>query len=158
MKDIGARAIQIIRDNINSKNINTTGRTANSLQFEDTFNRLIIYSDNTGAPISTLQYGREGGKIPINFVGIIKQWIIDKGITVQPIPFSKNNPRPNLRKYSEQERGINKMAYFTAKKIAKEGTERHKNNRDDIYTPAIEFVIDEFEKRHTDAIINEFLK
>ncbi len=156
--EIGAKAIQMIRDNINSNNINASGRTANSLKMDATNHSLKIYSDGTGAPPATLQHGREGGKVPYNFAGIIKQWIIDKNIQVTPIPFSTTNPKPRLRKYTEYERGLNKMAGAIAQKIKKEGTERHKNPRNDIYTPALEFVKEEFKKMARNVVINEYLK
>ena len=157
-KNLAVEAIQMIRDAIVEKGIKASGRTGNSLKGEDTGTRVIVYADGTGAPASTLQYGREGGKVPFNFVGIIKQWIIDKGLPVKPLPFSPDNPRPKMQKYTEHERGLNKMAGNFAYAIKEKGTKRHRENRDDIYTPAQKYVISEFTKRWTDNIINEFLK
>ena len=157
-KNLAAEAIQMIRDAIVEKGIKASGRTGNSLKGEDTGMRVIVYADGTGAPASTLQYGREGGKVPFNFVGIIKQWIIDKGLPVKPLPFSPDNPRPKMQKYTEHERGLNKMAGNFAYAIKEKGTKRHRENRDDIYTPAQKYVISEFTKRWADNIVNEFLK
>lgn len=157
-KNLAAEAIQMIRDAIVEKGIKASGRTGNSLKGEDTGVRVVVYADGTGAPISTLQYGRPGGKVPFDFVGIIKQWIIDKGLPVTPLPFSSDNPRPSMRKYTEQERGLNQMAGSIAHAIKEKGTVRHRENRDDIYTPAQEYVISEFTKRWADNIVNEFLK
>lgn len=157
-KNLAVEAIQMIRDAIVEKGIEASGRTGNSLKGEDTGTRVIVYADGTGAPVSTLQYGRPGGKVPLDFVGIIKQWIIDKGLPVTPLPFSSDNPRPKMRKHTEHERGLNKMAGSIAYAIKEKGTVRHRENRDDIYTPAQEYVISEFTKRWTDNIVNEFLK
>lgn len=157
-KNLAVEAIRMIRDAIVEKGIKASGRTGNSLKGEDTGTRVIVYADGTGAPASTLQYGREGGTVPFNFVGIIKQWIIDKGLPVKPLPFSPDNPRPKMQKYTEHERGLNKMAGNFAYAIKEKGTKRHRENRDDIYTPAQEYVISEFTKRWTDNIVNEFLK
>lgn len=157
-KNLAVEAIQMIRDAIVEKGIKASGRTGNSLKGEDTGTRVVVYADGTGAPASTLQYGREGGKVPLNFVGIIKQWIIDKGLPVKPLPFSPDNPRPKMQKYTEHERGLNKMAGNFAYAIKEKGTKRHRENRDDIYTPAQEYVISEFTKRWADNIVNEFLK
>lgn len=157
-KNLAAEAIQMIRNAIVEKGIKASGRTGNSLKGEDTGTRVVVYADGTGAPASTLQYGREGGKVPFNFVGIIKQWIIDKGLPVTPLPFSADNPRPKMQKYTEHERGLNKMAGNFAYAIKEKGTKRHRENRDDIYTPAQKYVISEFTKRWADNIVNEFLK
>ena len=155
-KDIGAIAIQMIRDSVDSNNVKASGRTANSLKYRDVGYRLTIYSDGSGAPLSTLEKGRPAGAVPLNFVGIIKQWIIDKNLTITPIPFSTTNPRPTLRKYTEHERGLNKMAGAIAQKIKEQGTERHVINRDDIYTPAREYAIEQFKKRHKEILIKAF--
>lgn len=156
--NLASKGIRMIRENLIKEDITTTGRTANSLKGEDTGFRVVIKSDGRGAPFQTTQYGREGGNVPLNFVGIIRQWVIDKGLTVTPIPFSASRPRPNLRKHSEFERGLNQMSYFIAKKIEREGTERYKNPQKNIYTPVQDFIVDEFKKRTKNAILNAYLK
>ena len=156
--EIGAKAIQMIRDNINSNNINASGKTANSLKMDATNYSLKIYTDGTGAPPSTLQHGHDGKKVPYDFIGIIKQWIIDKGLAVTPIPFSTTNPKPSLRKYTEYERGLNQMAGAISQSIKEKGTQRFRQPRSDIYTPALEFVKSEFKKMARDVVINEYLK
>ncbi len=156
--NLASEGIKMIREAIMSKGLHASGRTANSLKGEDTGSRVVIYSDGSGAPAFTLQRGRPAGRIPFNFHGIIRQWALDKGIQVDPIPFSTERPRPDLRKYDEQERGLRKFSWSVSQKIKREGTRRHHKNRDDIYTPAQEFVYREFVKRCGDAIINEYLK
>lgn len=156
--NLASVGIQMIRDNLTKENITTTGKTANSLTGEDTGFRVVIKSDGRGAPFQTTQYGHDGQNVPFNFVGIIRQWVIDKGLTVTPIPFSTDNPRPDLRKHTEFERGLNRMSYFIANKIEREGTERFKDPKQNIYTPVQEFIVEEFKKRTKSAILNAYLK
>ena len=158
MSDLGMKAVEMLRSNILDKGLNASGRTAKSIDFIDEGDRFILYSDMTGAPISTLQYGREGGKVPYGFVGIIQQWIIDKGINTTSIPYKRQPSAKWQPKYTPEDRGQRAAAGAIAQKIKKEGTERYRNNRDDIYTPVQDFVIDEMKKRTTDLLINELLK
>ena len=140
----GADCVAEIRQAISASGIGASGRTAASLGYRDTGEQLTIYSDGTGAPIGTLQHGRPGGKVPFGFYGIIRQWAIDKGIS-----FS-----------SDKE--LNAFAYFVSKKIAAEGTKRHTEPRDDIYTPALKKAETRFRERDIkqlrDITINILLK
>ena len=157
-ENIGGDCIDEIRRAIISEGIRASGKTQGSLTFTDTGDTLKIFTDGTGAPPKTLQRGREGGKVPKGFVGIIKQWIIDKGLTVQQIPYKTNRPH----KYSVEERSLNMASGAIANKIAKEGTERHKKPIDNIYTPALERATERFKQRWLkelrDITINTLLK
>lgn len=108
-----------ILENMSAKKINASGRTASSFRTEayDGGFRLVAGGANT-APVPTLEIGRAGGKVPAGFYHIIKQWSRDKGIQFN----------------TESERGT--FAYFVAKKIAREGTQRNKTTEDVYSTPA----------------------
>ena len=105
--------------NMETQDVNASGRTIGSLA---------VVSDNDGlrlglfgnahAPLGTLEVGRAGGIVPAGFYQIIKQWTRDKG----------------LQFGSETERGT--FAYFVARKIAREGTQRHMLPIDVYSTPA----------------------
>ena len=71
------------------------------------------------APFETLETGRKAGKVPFGFTAILVQWSKDKGIG-----FSTESKRRSF-------------AYLLGRKIAREGTERHRQPRNDIYTPAV---------------------
>ena len=139
--NIGGDCISEIRQAIVDNNIRASGRTQLSLTFNDELTHLVIYSDGSGAPISSLQSGNKPQNVS---VGVIKQWAIDKGIT-----FS-----------SEKE--LNSFSYFTAKKIEREGTQRFREPRNDIYTPALEKAVERFKQRAAaymkDVIINTLMK
>ena len=156
--NIGGDCISEIRQAIIDNNIRASGRTQMSLTFSDEFTRLIIYSDGSGAPISTLQYGRPAGKVPLGFIGIIKQWILVKGITVRQIPYLTDRPH----KYTVEERSLNMASGAIANFIKQNGTQRNMEPRNDIYTPALEKAVERFKQRAAaymkDVIINTLMK
>jgi hypothetical protein len=120
LREILERAKEQIISNIESKGIKASGRTQNSLRVEQTDTGIRLVGGGAGAaPIHTLEVGRPGGKVPKGFYEIIKQWSRDKGFQF------------------ESETRRNSFAYLTAKKIQKEGTERHRNNRNDIYSEVV---------------------
>lgn len=119
-----------IQANMANKGINASGRTSASFvaeQYEGGY-RLVLKHDmqvpvdlsprgmHLGqvfagvAPLETLEIGRPGGNVPKGFYYIIKQWTRDKGLSFG----------------SESERQT--FSYFTARKIAKEGTRRHEKH------------------------------
>lgn len=108
-----------IQVNMQSLNINASGRTSASLAvWDDSKGVYLGLQGDNHAPAETLEVGRAGGKVPAGFYEIIKQWTRDKGLSFG----------------SETERGT--FAYFVARKIAREGTQRHRIPVDVYTTPA----------------------
>lgn len=107
-----------IETNMETQNVNASGRTVGSLAVvsDDKGLRLGLFG-NAHAPLGTLEVGRAGGRVPAGFYQIIKQWTRDKG----------------LQFVTESERGT--FAYFVARKIAREGTQRHRLPVDVYSTP-----------------------
>ena len=105
--------------NMETQDVNASGRTMGSLAVvsDGAGVRLGLFG-NTHAPLGTLEVGRAGGKVPAGFYQIIKQWTLYKG----------------LQFGTESERGT--FAYFVARKIAREGTQRHRLPVDVYSTPA----------------------
>lgn len=119
-----------IRANMQTQNINASGRTSAALQVRQVGSRLeLVKVAGENAPFQTLQYGRAGGKVPAGFYYIIKQWTRDKGLSF----------------VNETERGT--FAYFVARKIAREGTHRHETPNTQVYSEPI--------KKATEAIGQE---
>ena len=121
-KDIEAileRCKADIATNMETQGVNASGRTVGSLAVvsDGAGVRLGLFG-NSHAPLGTLEVGRAGGKVPAGFYQIIKQWTRDKG----------------LQFGTESERGT--FAYFVARKIAREGTQRHRIPVDVYSTPA----------------------
>lgn len=159
---IGQYAVEKIRLNLIAKKINATGRTTQSLRYSvDGEKALRIIADaGDRAPISTLQYGREPGKMPP--IVSIKEWIEAKRITYKSIAY-KRQPSINWKpKYTPQERGLNSVAWAIASKIKKLGTERHRNPDTTVYTPILNEVIELFTnfiaEKTKDQIIKSMIK
>ena len=159
---IGQYAVEKIREQIIAKKITATGRTQKSLRYSvDGEKALRIIADSGDrAPISTLQYGREQGKMPP--VSSIKEWIEAKRITYKSIAYTRQ-PSINWKpKYTPQERGLNSLAWAIASKIKKVGTERHKNPDPAVYSPVLKEVIELFTtfiaKKTEQSIVTQLIK
>lgn len=126
LENVKAKVTQAMADNSR----NASGRSVASLS--------VSVSDNVGTLYGSksflvMERGKKPGKVPFGFRDIIKQWIIDKGISVTPIPSKRRDT-----KYTPHERGLNSLAGAIAFKIMKEGTKLHRDNGyNDIYTTAV---------------------
>lgn len=139
-RDIIYRSLERIRsniaDNINSKGLRASGKTEKSMRIE-------MYDEGGRLwgrqYFQSLEEGRPAGKVPYNFASIIKQWIRDKGIAVQLVPYKRRASERWQPKYSVEERSLNMAAGAIAHSIATRGTLLFRQGgRRDIYTPIIE--------------------
>lgn len=146
-----------IISNIDSQGIKASGRTQKSLKVEDRGEHLVLIQEATdkAAPFTTLQYGRPGGNVPRGFAAIIRQWIIDKGIQTQPIPYVRTPSERWQPKYTPEIRGQMAAAGAIAEKIAKIGTDRHKTPNENVYSAAINEAIEKIEKMFVQSIKSE---
>ena len=136
LKALLDKMVEEMRQNLASTGTNASGRTSASLRVE---------VDNVGGRIYGRKYfrgveqGRAGGRVPRNFTSIIRQWILDKGLTPSAIPY-KRKPSANWQpKYTPEERGLNQMASAIAHTIEKSGTSLYRSGgRKDIFTNVIE--------------------
>ncbi len=111
---------------------NASGRSVASLVVEVSGNVGTLYGSKS---FLAMERGRKGGKVPRGFYDIIRQWIIDKGIAVRPIP-----AKTNRAILSPEERGLRSLAGAIAYKIMKEGTRLHRDGGyNDIYTSAVNY-------------------
>ena len=125
-----------IRANMQTQNINASGRTSAALQVVQRGTKIeLIKAEGQNAPFQTLQYGRAGGNVPAGFYYIIKQWTRDKGLSFA----------------NETERGT--FAYFTARKIAREGTQRHETPNEQVYSDPIKKATEEVAKVVKDYVL-----
>lgn len=128
------KSVVEIQQNMDRAKENASGRTRKTFQaLERNGHLLLIQAEGDGAPVETLEKGREAGKVPHNFNSIIRQWIRDKGISVQQIPYKTDRPH----KYSVEERSEILAAGAIAHKIKTQGTNRHKTPRNDIYSNVV---------------------
>lgn len=110
--------LRIIDHHVNAGQ-KASGRTIESLHVEMQEYGGILWGRKA---IGVLEDGRKGGKVPKGFYQIIQKWVKDKGIQVK-------NPKS--------------FSYLVARKIAREGTELHRQGgRSDIYSTEIEKTIE----------------
>lgn len=106
---------------IEAKKITASGRTQRSLRVERYSEGVrLIAGEGNRAPIPTLEIGRPGGKVPLNFTDIIVQWSKDKGLQ-----WGDDRQRRRI---------AGAVAWG---KIARVGTDRHKHH-EDVYSTLVE--------------------
>lgn len=121
---------------------NASGRSVASLAVEVAGNVGTLFGSKS---FLAMERGRKGGKVPKGFYDIIRQWIIDKGIAVTPIP--AKTQRAIL---SPEERGLRSMAGAIAHKIMTDGTRLYRDGGyNDIYTTAVK---EELELLHMEVV------
>lgn len=138
------RAKANIQARMEEEDINASGRSSASLRVETYTNGVrLVYGNPTTAPLQTLEVGRPGGPVPKGFTAILEQWSRDKGI-----PF-------------DSERHRRSFAYLLGRRIAREGTLRHRSPVDvytTIVTDAAEAVKADLKVTITDLIHEELRK
>jgi hypothetical protein len=91
----------------------------------------------------TLETGRRPGPVPRDFVSIIKQWMLDKGISADPIPYKRQPSDRWQPRYSPLERGFNAKAGSIAHAIKTRGTRLYRDGGNPvIFTPPVKAVIE----------------
>lgn len=123
------RARQIIINHIRINGQNASGRTIKSLHVEQpTEDEGILWGHR---PFGVLETGRRSGRVPYRFHAIIRQWMRDKGLHGEPMPYKTDRPH----KYTPQERGDLSMASAIAHTIATKGSKLHRDGgRGDVYS------------------------
>lgn len=123
LEDLRKRIIS----NIDSSGRRASGRTSESMCTDVSENRGVLFGRMA---FGTLETGRKPGKVPAGFYQIIKQWVIDKGISFD----------------SQSER--NSFAYLVSRKIAREGTQLYRRGADtDVYTAEVPETISRIKER-----------
>ena len=123
LEDLRKRIIS----NIDSTGRKASGRTSGSMHTDISENRGILFGRMA---FGTLETGRKSGKVPAGFYQIIKQWVIDNGISFD----------------SQSER--NSFAYLVSRKIAREGTQLYRTGAEaDVYTTEVPETIERIKDR-----------
>lgn len=140
-----------IAANITSKGLKASGKTAASMEIVDYRTGMLL----KGRPyFQSLELGRPAGRVPRNFNAIIRQWIIDKGLTVQMVHYVR---RPSERwqpKYTVQERSLRMAAGAIAHTIATRGTLLYRQGgRNDVYSPVIREEVDKLREQVTGIVV-----
>lgn len=140
-----SRLAERIKENHRRAGQVASGRTLRSITYE-------VREDGGSLfgrfPFGTLETGRRAGGTPLGFAQIIRQWIIDKGLPVQPIPYIRKPSKKWQPKYSPEERGLRSMAGAIAHKIRTQGTSLFRQGgRADIYSNEIPDTIERVTQR-----------
>lgn len=122
IKDIVVKHLKVVQDGIeaNMKQMRRTasGRSVASLRIEDEGTEGLAHVFLTGdKQWEVMERGRGPGKVPHNFADIIKEWILNKGISYRQFA-PKNGPA---------ERGLTSLSYMIAHSIMKKGTKLHRD-------------------------------
>lgn len=121
-----------ISSNIDTTGTRASGRTQESMWIEQTTTGGRLWGRKY---FQSVELGRPAGRVPFNFVGIIKQWIIDKGLSIRQIPYKSEKRK---HKYSVEEHSLNMAAGAIAHTIETTGTRLYKEGgRRDIYSEVI---------------------
>lgn len=126
---------EIIKNTMSSKQV-ASGETIRSIQIEESGS---VFKLTGRSYFSTLETGRKAGKTPKNIVQIIREWVLNKGISVDPIPYRRQSSDKWQPKYTPQERGLISISGAIAYKIRTEGTKLHQEGgRKDIFTEPVD--------------------
>lgn len=130
-----------------------SGKTLNSIHIDVSEREGALYGR---AYFGVLETGRRAGRVPRNFHDIILQWMRDKGIHADPMPYKRKPSakwEPKFR--SAQERGDYTLASAIENTIRKEGTKLHRDGgRTDIFSNEIPVTTDNILSRLA-TIMNE---
>lgn len=151
IREEAERAKQLIIQHIIANGQNASGRTVKSLEVEQPSEEEVILWGHK--PFGVLETGRKGGKIPYGFRDIILQWMQDKGVHGQPLPYKTNRPH----KYTPEQRGDMSMAGAIARSIATKGSKLHRDGgRADVYSNVIPDTMERIRSRLTSLIQTSF--
>lgn len=129
------RFMERVRANHRAAGQVASGRTSASMHVEVEDNEGTVFGRMA---FGTLETGRRAGRVPGNFRSIIRQWMADKGIKADPIPYVRKPSERWQPKYTPQERGDMSLAGAIAHKIATSGTKLFRDGgRSDIYSNEI---------------------
>lgn len=142
---------ETIQKRLRETRTNASGKTSKSLEV---VNKGHSYQLLGREYFATVERGRAPGKTPEGFVGIIKQWIVDKGLRYEPIPYKRQESAKWSPLYSPEERGLHSMASAIAHTIRTKGSELYRTGGyDDIYTVPIEDTVKGIASKLSDGLM-----
>lgn len=151
IREEAERAKQLIIQHIIANGQNASGRTVKSLEVEQPSEEEVILWGHK--PFGVMETGRKSGKIPYGFRDIILQWMQNKGVHGQPLPYKTNRPH----KYTPEQRGDMSMAGAIARSIATKGSKLHRDGgRADVYSNVIPDTMERIRSRLTSLIQTSF--
>ena len=143
LSTLAKTCITEIQGAMDATKTNASGKTSGGLFSEVSDYQITILSNRGG--FANVEAGQAKGKRPYNFRDIIKQWIIDKGISIAAMPYSPNYKGIDGKfKFSNaKDRGLYYAAGAIAYNNAKKGSSLWRSGgRRDVFTPAVERLVD----------------
>lgn len=135
-----------IRKGMLDTKTNASGKTSKGLFSVVSDYSIEIYSDRRG--FANVEAGQNPGKRPRNFRDIIKQWILDKGLSIAAMPYKQTyinmmgRNAKTLKFRTEHERGLHYAASAIAWSNKTKGSRLYKKGgRNDVFSPAIERLV-----------------
>lgn len=145
--------IERIAVNFDRTGTNASGKTKQSMRVEVTEFGVVVFARRY---FQGVEIGRPNGRVPKGFNDIIKEWILNKGITIKQIPYKRQSSANWKPKYSVPERSLNMAAGAIASNIKSKGTQLHQiGGRNDIYSNEISLTVDNIKKRLSSEIISQ---
>jgi hypothetical protein len=135
------RVREEIARNIDEHGLTASGATAASMRVVTNAAGATLYGRRY---FGVLETGRRPGRVPVNFVDIIKRWMLDKGIPADPMPYTRLPSARWKPKYTPAERGFNNKAARIAYSIRERGTRLYRDGGNPvIFTPPVRAIIAE---------------
>lgn len=142
-----------IQNNIEVTGTTASGRTAKSMRVEPLDYGAVLFARKYFGGLET---GRPAGGVPKGFNQIIKQWILDKGISITQIPYKRKASNTWQPKFTTEERSLNLAAGAIAHGIKTKGTKLHQlGGRDDIYSNELDITVGNIKKRLASEVISQ---
>lgn len=145
--------IKEMRTGLSSTKTNASGKTSKEIFSEVSDYELAIFSNRGG--FANVEAGQSKGKRPKNFREIIKQWILDKGLSIAAMPYSPNyNGKKKFG--SANERGLYYAAGAIAYKNKTKGSRLwNSGGRNDVFSPAVEKLVNRVTDAYADDILTQ---
>ena len=125
------RCAMAIAQRLDDTRTTASGRTKASLRVEAVEQTFTLLGRH---PFATVETGRRAGKVPINVHEILKQWAVDKQISLEPINYVRIPSDKWQPKYTPEERALNQFAGAVAHRIRTQGSSLYRSGgRSDIY-------------------------
>jgi len=153
IKDELTSMVERIKSNLDLTLTTASGKTKDSFRVDSTDFGVAVFVRKY---FKGVEIGRGPGGVPKGFNEIIKQWIIDKGVSVKQIPYKRKPSNKWQPKYGVPERSLNMASSAIAHTIKTTGTKLHKEGgRNDVYSEEIKKTVDLIKERLKSEIISQ---
>ena len=137
-----------IINNIISQGLSASGSTVDSLEIQEFESSVALLGRKYFAALET---GRKAGKIPYNYIEIIKEWAINKGtgkLGIEPLPYKRQESEKFSYRFTPIERALNRFAGSVAYLTRTQGSFLHRYGYTiEVFSKAVEETIERIKNR-----------